>query len=313
MMTKPRMLQIGGGVLMALFLIIGWGLGIIFPPSPSGHVVRIERGMNAAQIGVRLKEAGVIRSRIFFVWAAYLSGRQNYLGAGSFEFTGPKSTFTVLGVLLTQRNERAVLITEGSTVKDIAEVLSSAGMPAGLRFESVASALEGYLFPDTYRFYESASAEEVIDVMQKEFEEKIKPLETDIASSGKTKKDIVIMASIIEREVRTMRDKALVSGILWKRIAQGMPLQVDATLFYVTGKASHELNGDDLESKSPYNTYEHKGLPPTPISNPGLDSIKAAIHPESSPYFFYLSGRDGTTHYARTFEEHKKNKALYLK
>lgn len=312
-MSKSRMTQIVGGVLLALFLVVGWGLGIIFPPSPSGRVVRIERGMNAEQIGVRLKEAGVIRSRIFFVWTAYWSGKQNRLGAGSFEFTGPKSTFTVLGTLLAQHSERAVLITEGSTVKDIAQILSSAGMPAGLRFESTAAASEGYLFPDTYRFYESASAEEIVNVMQKEFKEKIKPFEADIVASGRLQKDIVTMASIIEREVRTPRDKALVSGILWKRIREGMSLQVDATLFYITGKASHELDRKDLENESPYNTYEHKGLPPTPISNPGIESIKAAIHPLESQYFFYLSGSDGTTHYARTFEEHKKNKALYLK
>lgn len=313
MMIKSRTTQIVGGVLLALFLIVGWGFGIIFPPSPKQHVVRIERGMNAEQIGARLKETGVIRSRIFFVWAAYWSGKQNRLGAGSFEFTGPKSTFTVLGTLLAQHSERAVLITEGSTVKDIAEVLSLAGMPAGLRFESVAAASEGFLFPDTYRFFESASAEEIADVMQKEFEEKIKSFEVDILASDRSQKDIVTMASIIEREVRTPRDKALVSGILWKRMREGMHLQVDATLFYVTGKASHELDGKDLESKSPYNTYEHKGLPPTPISSPGIESIRAAIHPVESAYFFYLSGSDGTTHYARTFDEHKKNKALYLK
>ncbi len=313
MMIKFRVIQVGGGVLLALFLVVGWGLGIIFPPSSSQHVVRIERGMNAEQIGARLKEAGVIRSRIFFVWSAYFSGKQNRLGAGSFEFTGPKSTFTVLGTLLAQHSERAVLITEGSTVKEIAKVLSSAGMPAGLRFESIATSAEGYLFPDTYRFYESASAEEVVDVMQKEFEEKIQPLAADIQSSGRSKKDIITMASIIEREVRTPRDKALVSGILWKRMRGGMPLQVDATLFYITGKASHELDAADLESISPYNTYKHKGLPPTPISNPGLESIKASIHPIESPYFFYLSGSDGVTHYARTFDEHKKNKVLYLK
>ncbi|MEK7630974.1 MAG: endolytic transglycosylase MltG [Patescibacteria group bacterium] len=313
MMTKLRITQIVGGVLLALFLVIGWGFGVIFPPTPSQPVVRIERGMNAEQIGARLKGAGVIRSRIFFVWAAYVSGRQNRLGAGSFEFIGANSTFTVLENLLAQKSERAVLVTEGSTVRDIASTLSSAGMPAGLRFEVIAMAREGFLFPDTYRFFESASAEEIVDVMYKEFQEKIKPFEADIRANGHSQQDIITMASIIEREVRTPRDKVLVAGILWKRMREGMPLQVDATLFYVTGKASHELDKKDLENASPYNTYEHKGLPPTPISNPGIESIKAAIHPVESPYFFYLSGSDGTTHYARTFDEHKKNKALYLK
>jgi len=312
-MSRSLVVRSAGMVLLAVFLFLGWGFGVIFPPVPQNPVVRIDRGMNAEQIGVRLKEAGVVRSRIFFVWAAYLSDRQDRLGAGSFEFVGPQSTFSVLEALLAQKGERAILITEGSTVRDIASALASAGMSAGARFEEIALDHEGYLFPDTYRFYDSASAEEVARVMQKEFAEKMKPFEADMKASGRTTQDIITMASIIEREVRTPRDKALISGILWKRIREGMPLQVDATLFYVTGKASHELGADELESESPYNTYKHKGLPPTPISNPGLESIKAAINPVSSAYYFYLSDKDGTTHYARTFDEHKKNKALYLK
>ncbi|MEK7649469.1 MAG: endolytic transglycosylase MltG [Patescibacteria group bacterium] len=311
-MHRLRIVQVIGGVLLALFLVVGFELGVIFPPTPHQSVVRIDRGMNTEEIGVRLKEAGVVRSRVFFVWAAYFSGIQNRLGAGSFEFSGARSTFSVLRALLSQR-EQTLLVTEGSTVADIAKTLQASGMPAGVRFEAVARPQEGFLFPDTYRFYASASAEEIMEVMQKEFREKIQSLDADIKASGHALGEIITMASIIEKEVRTPRDKALVSGILWKRIAQNMPLQVDATLFYITGKASHELETEDLESKSPYNTYEHKGLPPTPISNPGLESIKAATRPEASPYFFYLSGKDGTTHYARTFDEHKKNKALYLK
>ena len=125
--------------------------------------------------------------------------------------------------------------------------------------------------------------------------------------------DIVIVASILEKEVKTSESRAIVSGILWKRLALGMPLQVDATLGYITGKTSAELTIDNLNADSPYNTYRNKGLPPTPISNPGLLALDAALHPKSSPYLYYLSDNNGVIHYAVTFEEHKANKARYLR
>ncbi len=107
-------------------------------------------------------------------------------------------------------------------------------------------------------------------------------------------------------------DRAIVSGILWNRLNKGMPLQVDATLGYVTGKSSSELTVNDLKSDSLYNTYTHKGLPPGPISNPGIAAIGAAIHPDISPYLYYLHDKNGVIHFARTFAEHKQNIAKYL-
>jgi len=120
------------------------------------------------------------------------------------------------------------------------------------------------------------------------------------------------MASILEGEALTTSDRKLVAGVLWRRLEIGMPLQVDATFSYVNGKTTFELTLDDLKIDSPYNTYKYKGLPPTPINNPGLNSINAALYPTKTKYLYFLSGNDGKMHYARTFEEHKRNRQLYL-
>ena len=120
------------------------------------------------------------------------------------------------------------------------------------------------------------------------------------------------MESFIDNEVHNPEDRKIVSGILWKRIDKGIGLQVDASLTYILGKASAELTQDDLKMDSPYNTYKYKGLPKGPISNPGKEAIEAAVFPQTSPYLFYLSDKDGITRYAKNFEEHKNNKFKYL-
>lgn len=154
---------------------------------------------------------------------------------------------------------------------------------------------------------------EIVQTLTSMFGERTKSLAPLFAQSPHTKSDNIIMASIIEGEARTDAERPLVAGILWKRLAKGMPLQVDATFAYTLGKSSDELTIADLRKDSPYNTYTRKGLPPTPIDNPGLPSIKAVLEPQVSDYWYYLHDAHGTIHYARTYEEHLQNKKLYLK
>jgi UPF0755 protein len=151
--------------------------------------------------------------------------------------------------------------------------------------------LEGYLFPDTYFFLNNMNETDVIKSMRNNFEKKITPLLPAIISSGKTEKEIIIMASIIEREAKGDADRGVISGILWKRIKIGMPLQVDAAP----------------------ETYKTKGLPESPIGNPGLEAIKASIYPQSSNYLYYLHDDNGIVHYAKNFSEHQTNIKKYLK
>jgi len=147
--------------------------------------------------------------------------------------------------------------------------------------------------------------------MLSNFEKKLtQELKDEIQKQKKSVFDIITMAAMLEKEVRTLSDKKIVSGILWKRLEAGMPLQIDATINYITGKSDPGATIKDTKIDSPYNTYKYKGLPKGPISNPGMSSITAAIEPTDSPYWFYLS--DGATYFSKTLEEHNVNKAKYL-
>lgn len=207
----------------------------------------------------------------------------------------------------------AVTLPEGFNVYQIASTLQAAGIVPREEFLKEAISEEGFLFPDTYEFFKDSKPKVIIAKMKKNFEEKTSIFTEDIGKQGKGARDIVIMASLLEEEAALEEDRKLISGILWKRISLGMPLQVDAALTYATGRSSHKLTDADLALDDPYNTYKYKGLPAGPISNPGIGAIEAAINPTSSSYLYYLSDSKGVIHYAKTFEEHKLNKTRYLR
>ena len=174
-----------------------------------------------------------------------------------------------------------VTVPEGFNIRQIAERLEEAGFFPAEEFIKLAQNEGGYLFPDTYEFYGHARPEEVILRMKENF----------LKKAGEVSPDAVIMASLLEEEAAQTEDRKIISGILWKRLGAEFPLQVDAEP----------------------GTYEYLGFPPSPITNPGLDAIDAALHPASSPYWYYLSDKEGNTHYAKTFEEHKQNRLKYLR
>lgn len=179
--------------------------------------------------------------------------------------------------------------------------------------------LEGYLFPDTYRVFASSTISEVVDKMLGNFDKKLTPeMRSDIIKQGKTISDIVIMASIIEKEApfyagHDNSDAKIVSGIFWNRIKNGQALQSDATLSYIfrDNKPSHK--GVELENSSPYNTYKYRELPPGPISNPGILAIEAAIYPSKTDYNYFLTDSKGYIYYAKNYSEHQQNISKYLK
>lgn len=215
---------------------------------------------------------------------------------------------------LAEAREVAVTIPEGYNTSQIGETFEKLGIFSKEDFVKIAQREEGYLFPDTYRFYKNAKPEDVISKMKDNFNKKLTPeILKEIKKQNKTLNDVIIMASLLEEEVGATEDRKIVAGILWKRLDLGMGLGVDAALTYVLGKTSGELTAMDLKLDSPYNTYRYRGLTPTPISNPGLDAILAALRPAPSPYLYYLTGKDGQTHYAKTLEEHALNKFKYLR
>jgi len=194
-----------------------------------------------------------------------------------------------------------VTIPEGYTVKDIAEKFNRFDNFNKENFLKIAK--EGYLFPDTYFLTGKETEKNIVKKMEENFKKK----------TGDVEPKIVIMASLLEKEARTIEDKKIISGILWKRLEARMPLQVDAVFPYIINKISTELTLDDLKIDSLYNTYLYKGLPPAPICNPGLESIEAAKNPTDSLYWYYLSDSKNNIHYAKTFEEHKLNKIRYIR
>ncbi len=171
--------------------------------------------------------------------------------------------------------------------------------------------LEGYLFPETYRFFSDASAEDVVGKMLRQMDDEVSPLW--FPDSELTLHEILTLASMIEREVRTDADRALVADIFLRRLDTGMALQADSTVNYVTGSNTPSVSNKDRQIDSRWNTYLYPGLPPGPIASPGLASITAVVFPEANEYWYFLTDAEGVVHYARTNDEHNANKANYLR
>ena len=172
---------------------------------------------------------------------------------------------------------------------------------------------EGYLFPDTYNFNAQAKVTDIIEKLTENFEIRTHKFREQVHPQGLSFEEVIILASIIEREAKDNDSKRIVSGILLKRLAIDMPLQVDAVFDYLFDVTSSEVTEAHLNSDSPYNTYIFRGLPPKPISNPGIESIRSVYEPTVTAYLYYLTAPDGTFHYAETFDEHKVNKQRYLR
>lgn len=275
------------------------------------------QGEAAPAIARNLADAGVIaHPRVLrLLWR--VSGTGGDIPAGAYRFAGPIWLPTVAWRLARGAHgipPTRITFAEGTTVLDMAGKIAKAFPEISAPdFISAAQPYEGYLFPDTYTFEPSASAESITETLRDTFDAKMVRLSSDILASGHSLSDIVILASIVEREARTETDRHMIAGIMWNRIEKGMPLQVDAVFGYIYSRQTYSPSYHDLGVDSPYNTYRHKGLPPGPISNPGLSSIGAALHPTKTAYLFYLTGRDGLMHYATTYAGHTKNLRTYLR
>lgn len=310
-------------LLIVLFFIIS---GILFyyillsPPRlfPKEEIIfTIPEGKTLSWVAQLLKSKGFISSAAIFKMIVIALDGEGAVRHGEYVFDAPQSAWTIarrivsadFGLTLVK-----ITIPEGATVDEMADIFEKNLTKFNKEiFARIAKKDEGYLFPDTYLFLPNDGELKVYRTLRKTFDEKIVSIESDIAVSGKELKDVVVMASLLEREARTTETRRVIAGILWKRLEIGMPLQVDAVFEYINGKNTFSLTLDDLKIDSPYNTYKYKGLPVGPIANPGMDSILAALHPVESPYFYYLSDKDGNIYYSRAFDEHLTKKARYLR
>lgn len=291
---------------------------LFLPPFffPSGELITIDRDVPLVAIARELEEKNIIHSSLLFVAAARAFGYEDQMQAGKYLFSKPFGTLTVLYRIahgISGIPPVRLSFGEGVTIREISELLEEELIEFDKEtFDREARELEGYMFPDTYIFLPGETPEEIILKFYNNFENQLESIQSDIDEFGKPFPDILTMASIIEREARTLEEKRMIAGILWQRMDIGMALQVDAVFGYIKSIQTYNPSFADLKIDSPYNTYLNKGLPPGPISNPGLESIYATVTPTESPYLYYLTGQDGLMHYATTFEEHKQNRALYL-
>jgi UPF0755 protein len=302
----------------------------------SKQVFSIEKGQGAKEIAFNLENQGLIKNMLLFRVYVLSANKSKQLKAGDYTLNPCMAIPEIVesfvsGDVIKQK----ITIIEGWTIEIIGGYLEEKGIiERGKFFYGLNSVLDkkdfsndfvflpkgqgveklrGFLFPDTYYIYKGMGVEQIARMMLENFDAKLtQDLEQDIGKQDKTIYDIITMASLIEKEVRTMEDKKIVSGILWKRMEIGMPLQVDATISLITGIRSTKISRKQLEKDSPYNTYKYLGLPIGPICNPGIESITAAIYPETSEFWYYLSTPEGETIFSATLEQHNIAKAKYL-
>ncbi|NCN87328.1 MAG: endolytic transglycosylase MltG [Candidatus Pacebacteria bacterium] len=309
-----------------LLLIVG-GIYIasLFNPLNSDQTAEkqfvIPKGQSISKIGTRLKEEGFIKSDLIFKLVVKKEKLENKIQAGSFKLSPSMNLLEIAHSLTTGTEDAWVTIQEGWRKEEIAESIVRQGFEFFDKdeFLKLAKDDEGRLFPDTYLVPQQITAKQFYNLLINTFDKKISELEDDIDNSGKTLDEIIIMASLVEREGRGYENLRTVSGILWNRIEIGMALQVDATLQYSKGYSSiyktwwGEPTAQDKEVDSPYNTYQNAGLPPGPISNPGLDALEATINPIQSDYLYYIHDKSGQGHYATSYDGHLENINNYLR
>jgi len=301
-----------------LLVAIGFLMVAVFmsPPVdfPINQVVIVEKGQIFNEISQNFKQQKLIRSSLIFETLAWMLGKETEVKAGEYFFEERIGAVGLIKRITNdtyQNNLVKITIPEGCTLKDIASFFINKGIWQTVEFDK---SLEGYLFPDTYYIPVSITPEAMAAIMKETFDKKVLAgLSEEIKNNERDLSDIIIMASLLEKEASRKRDKQIIAGILWKRLDVDFALQVDAVFPFIIGKNTFELTLEDLKIDSPYNTYLYTGLPPGPICNPGLDSIKAALNPVETANWYYLSDKEGNTYYSKTYEEHLIKKEKYLK
>lgn len=313
---------------LLLAVIFWWQIRIPFNSGGEKIIFKVEKGQSAETIAANLVSSGLIENPFIFRLYVFLAVSQYALKTGEYELSPAMSIREIAdSMILGGVNEILITIPEGFNLKQIEDRLVEARLvkknelinykfsdnsPLLFSDKPKNVSLEGYLFPDTYRFFKDSALSDIVGKMIFNMDSKLTPdLKMAIKNSSHSTYEILTMASLIEKEVKNDADREIVSGILWKRFKEGMPLQVDATLVHIAGR--QQIYESDKKIVSSYNTYLYRGLPKGPIANPGLSAIKAAIFPKSSPYWYYLSAKNGATIFSQTLEEHNRNKAIYLK
>lgn len=323
-------------LLLALVGMIGFGIIMMVNIRPAtddlaslNKVVQVQPGMSAGQIADLLDKEEIITNPFLFRLVVRVKRAEKSLQAGYYLLNPAMGSLEIIdhlrnGAVTTEK----VVIPEGFEIKQIAALLEDRGLADKERFIELAqdaelvfgdsipldlpiASLEGYLFPDTYRFSLGQTEEEIIVQMVNRL---IKVISGEVAElleeSDFTLHEVLTLASIVEREIMVDWERPIVASVYLNRLAINMPLQADPTVRYVMTEDRSRVLYRDLEIESPYNTYRNRGLPPGPIASPGLDSLLAVFNPEETDYFFFVSKRDGTHQFSRTYDDHLKARRM---
>jgi len=295
----------------------------------------IQNGESSEDISKRLREEGFIQNSFIFNMYAWQTKKDDKLRAGEYDIPKNISIKDIIGILSSMRalEQNKITIIEGWENTEIAQYLEDKGVSKKNDFLDALKKrsfwwddyevlwdlpkgvdLEGYLFPDTYLVFKNASIDDILKKMISNLDKKIDAqMRRDIKEQNMNIHKILTLASIIEKEVVGGEDRAIVSGIFHKRLKEGIGLQADSTINYITGKSKARSSLDDISLDNPYNTYKYRGLPPGPINNPGLSAIRAAVYPKDSSYYYFLTTPQGAVIYSKNFEEHVAAKKKFLK
>ena len=321
------------------FLLRAYYRVAINRPSQSGKEVSVEimKGEGVADIARNLVDKGAINSDFLFNVYVYTVNLGTKIQAGTYKIPAGSNLKQVVEIIQHGTNDLQLTFLEGWRTEEFARLATNNLDNIDFEeFVSLAKDSEGFLFPDTYSINKDIQEKELLSIFTSTFTEKTKDILTEdkLSKAGLTKEQVVIFASMLEREIHSEEDRPVVAGIIIKRWREEMKLDVDATTQYVAAwqdicgaperciPAFEEvvnfdwwptiLTQDDLELESPYNTRKNLGLPPAPISNPGLSAIEAVLNAQQSPYYFYLTDSEGVAHYAVTLDQHNFNTAKYL-
>lgn len=320
---------------VSLFL---WWSSVSSPLDPKNTKSQdflVTRGQSLTRVAQNLEKRGLVKNGFAFRIYTQAAGQAGKIQPGEYSLSPSYSLDKIMMTLVSGPKELWVTYPEGLRLEEMAaKTIKPLGMKADIaqtfwaEFMTVAKGKEGYLFPETYLFPKDVKGTTVANKLITTFENKVTQMRADAQKSDLSFDELITLASIVERETKTNEERPIVAGILLKRLDAGWPLQADATLQYATGntRCAKDLTKpvldcdwwvipevEDRQVRSPYNTYTNKTLPPAPIANPSLSSIRAVIYPENSDYWFYIHDKDGKIHYAKTAEEHAANIDKYLR
>jgi UPF0755 protein len=320
---RPR--RTARGVALAVVAAALLSAFLLFDTQPAGSwegkLVLVPKGSRLPEVVGILREGGILPHPLAFRALVLLTFSGRRLHYGEYAFPNPPSAYEAWRRLVRgDVIKYEVVVPPGSNLYGVAELLeakklateeaflAAAVSPAVLRrLEIPGKSAEGYLFPDSYTFVKPVTPEEIIEYMVRQFRKKIPPDAEKLArEAGFSLHQAVTIASIIEKEAGVEEEKPLVSAVIRRRLALGMPLQMDPTVIYGVKRFDGTVTGKDLRTAGPYNTYLNRGLPPGPIANPGLAALAAALNPSTLEYLYFVSRNDGSHTFSRTLPEHNR-------